>query len=183
MRAHGVDVCADPVKGLQKARHRAENWHQLWHHPQMSISASKVRTLQDGLGRDHVGLFFSDDLSPDYTATVSRLLRFLDLPYEPAEGKNVQRVNVLGTSRLTLLSKPIVAATHDEVVRRAVMNSMKSSFRDRIPHSSLQCSTVPPAVDGTLRNAHDEDLAELSTLIADDVPPWLSEARLSEGPR
>jgi hypothetical protein len=183
MRARGFEPCADPVEALEdEERRRADNWHHLWHYRQMSFYADGVRTLQDGLGRDQVGVYFYDDLSADYTATVSRVLRFLGLPAHPSEGRDVPRVNVSGTPRLALLQKAIVAATRNEVVRRTVKNSTSFRFRERIRRSSLQRSAVPPAVEEALRGVYDDDLAELATLISGDVPPWLSASRLTEGP-
>jgi hypothetical protein len=184
LRAHGFEPCADPVEGLEKQAHRrAENWHHLWHHRQMGFYAAEVQTLQDGFGRDQVGVFLHDDPSSDCTTTVGRLLRLLGLPYDPAEGKNVPRVNASGTPRSALPHMAILAATHDEVGRRTVRNRTSSRFRERVPHSFLHGSAVPPAVEETLRSAYDEDLTEISTLISGDVPPWQSEARLSEDPR
>jgi hypothetical protein len=130
-----------------------------------------------------VGVFFYDDLSSDHNATVPRLLRFLGLPYHPAEGKNVPRANVSGVPRSSLPQRAIVTAACDEVVHRTVKNSRSLRFCGRIPHSSLQRSAVLPAVEVALRSAYDEHLAELTAFVSSDVPPWLSEARLSEAPR
>lgn len=149
----------------------------------MGFYASSAPRLRDGLGRDQAAVVSCNGLSSGYTATVSPLLRFDGLSHDPAEDTNVSRVSMSGAPRLALLQGAIVAATHDEVVRRTFEKVTRLPCCRHIAYSSLQRSVVPPAVGRTLRIDCDEDLAEVPTWDSGDVPPWLSGASLSGGPR
>lgn len=175
MRARGFEPCDSMLDALaDEQRRRDDNWHHLWHYQSMSHYADALATLQAGLGPEQVGVWFHDDLERDYVGTVSSVLRFLGLPVDPAEAVGVPRVNVSGTPRLAAVQRAIVAATRNEVVRRAVKQTTSFRFRERIRRSSLRRSTVPADVRQYLAGAFDADLAALSSLVTVAAPVWLS---------
>lgn len=177
MRARGFEPCEDILDALaDEPRRREENWHHLWHYESMSYYAANLATLQEGLGRDRVGVWFHDDLVADYAGTVSSVLRFLGLPLDPGEGVGVPRVNVSGTPRLPLVQRAIVAATRNEVLRRTVKRSTSFRLRERVRRSSLRPSAVPRQVQHHFAGVFDADLARLATLLDDSrsMPSWLS---------
>lgn len=177
MRARGFEPCDNMLDALaDEARRRDERWHHLWHYEAMSYYAEDVATLQRELGRDHVGVWFYDDLVADFTATVSSVLRFLGLPPDAAEGSGVPRVNVSGTPRLEIVQRAIAAATRNEPLRRTVKRTTSFRFRERIRTSSLRPSEVPPDVRQHFAGTFDADLATLASLVGGDVPTWVSEA-------
>ena len=174
MRARGFERCADPVDAMaDEPRRVAENWHHLWHYRAMSLYAEPLATLQRGLGRDRVGVWFHDDLESDYQGTVSSVLRFLGLPVDPREGLGVPRVNVSGTARRPALQRAIVATTRNEWLRRTVKRTTTFRFRERIRRSNLRRSAAPVEVEEYLADAFDEDLVALSSLVSGSVPAWV----------
>ena len=174
MRARGFEWCADPVDAMaDEPRRVAENWHHLWHYRAMSLYAESLATLQRGLGRDRVGVWFHDDLESDYQGTVSSVLRFLGLPVDPREGLGVPRVNVSGTARRPALQRAIVATTRNEWLRRTVKHATTFRFRERIRRSNLRRSAAPVEVEEYLADAFDEDLVALSSLVSGSVPAWV----------
>lgn len=174
MRARGFEPCADPVAALaDEPRRVADDWHHLWHYRAMSRYAESLAILQDGLGRDRVGVWFHDDLTRDYEGTVSSVLRFLGLPPDPVEGRGVPRVNVSGTPRVAAVQKAIVAATRNEGLRRLVKRRTSFRFRERVRRLSLRRSSVPAEVRRELDGVFDDDLARLSSLLSDEVPAWV----------
>jgi len=180
MRARGFEPCENVLDALaDEPRRRAENWHHLWHYEAMSHYAADLATLQDGLGRGQVGVWFHDDLVADYTGTVSSVLRFLGLPPDPGEGIGVPRVNVSGTPRLPLVQRAIVAATRNETLRRTVKRSTSFRLRERIRRSSLRPSAVPREVQQHFAGGFDDDLVKLSSLLdpRDNLPGWLRDAQ------
>ncbi len=175
MRARGFEPCADVVAALaDEPRRREQDWHHLWHYQAMSRYADSLATLQRALGPDQVGVWFYDDLVADYEGTVSSVLRFLGVPHDPVEGQGVPRVNVSGTPRMPVVQRTIWWATRNEVLRSAVKRTTSFRFRERIRRSSLRPSEVPVEARRLLEGAFDDDLAALSSLVAGDVPPWLS---------
>jgi len=179
MRARGFEPCEDPLEALaDEPRRRADNWHHLWHYEAMSHYSADVATLQQGLGREQVGVWFHDDLVADYAGTVSSVLRFLDLPADPGEGVGVPRVNVSGTPRLPLVQRTIVAATRNELLRRTVKRTTSFRFRERIRRSSLRPSSVPSQVRDHFDGVFSADLANLRTVLGDNsqTPWWLAHA-------
>ncbi len=178
MRARGFEPCADPVEALRdESRRRSEHWHHLWHYQAMSHYAEGLATLQQGLGREQVGVWFHDDLEADYEGTVSSVLRFLGLPPDSQEGVGVPRVNVSGTARRPVVQRVIVAATRNELLRRAVKRTTSFRFRERVRRSNLRRSEVPREVADHLRGAFDADLAAASALVTGPRPPWLDDRR------
>jgi len=174
MRARGFEPCEDVVDALEdEPRRRAEDWHHLWHYQAMSRYADSVAALQQGLGHEQVGVWFYDDLVADYQGTVSSVLRFLGVPYDPAEGQGVPRVNVSGTPRLPVVQRTIWWATRNELLRRAIKRATSFRFRERIRRSTLRRSEVPVGARQFLQDAFVDDLAALSLLVAGDKPPWL----------
>ncbi len=176
MRARGFEPCEDPLEALaDESRRRAENWHHLWHYEAMSHYSADVAVLQQGLGREQVGVWFYDDLVADYAGTVSSVLRFLDLPADPGEGVGVPRVNVSGTPRSSMVQGAVAIATRNETLRRTVKRLTSFRLRERIRRSSLRPSSVPREVRDHLVGAFDDDLTELASLVvdADSVPDWL----------
>lgn len=176
MRARGFEPCEDPLEALaDEPRRRADNWHHLWHYEAMSHYSADVAALQQGLGREQVGVWFHDDLVADYAGTVSSVLRFLDLPADPGEGVGVPRVNVSGTPRLQLVQRTIVAATRNELLRRTVKRTTSFRFRERVRRSSLRPSSVPSQVRDHFDGVFAADLANLRSLVDGDgtVPGWL----------
>ncbi|MBA2639145.1 MAG: sulfotransferase [Nocardioidaceae bacterium] len=178
LRARGFEPYEDAVQALvDEPRRIAENWHHLWHYRAMSHYADAVATLQQGLGRDRVGVWFHDDLETDYAGTVSSVLRWLEVPPETQEAVGVPRVNVSGTPRLPAVQKAIAAATRNESLRRAIKGTTSFRFRERIRRSSLRRGGVPPDVRAHLADAFTGDLMRLSSLVSGDLPPWLERAR------
>lgn len=174
LRARGFEPCEDVVDALEdEPRRRAEGWHHLWHYQAMSRYAASVAALQHGLGRDQVGVWFYDDLVADYQGTVSSVLRFLGVPYDPAEGRGVPRVNVSGTPRLPVVQRTIWWATRNEMLRSTIKRATSFRFRERIRRSTLRRSDTPVGARRFLQDAFDDDLAALSSLVTGDVPPWL----------
>ncbi len=175
MRARGFEPCADVVAALtDEPRRREQDWHHLWHYQAMSRYAESLATLQRALGPEQVGVWFYDDLVADYEGTVSSVLRFLGVPYDPVEGQGVPRVNVSGTPRMPVLQRTIWWATRNEVLRSAVKRTTSFRFRERIRRNSLRPSDVPVEAQRFLEGAFDDDLSALSSLVAGDLPPWLS---------
>ena len=174
MRARGFEPCANPIDALvDEPRRRAENWHHLWHYREMSRYAGGLATLQRGLGAERVGVWFHDALEADYQATVSCVLRFLDLPPHAGEGVGVPRVNVSGTARRPAIQRAIVATTRNELLRRTVKRTTSFRLRERLRRSNLQPSAVPPELRQFLDGAFDDDLAALSSLVTGSLPAWL----------
>lgn len=176
MRARGFEPCENPLEALaDEPRRRADNWHHLWHYEAMSHYAADLDALQQGLGRDQVGVWFHDDLVADYVGTVSSVLRFLDLPPDPAEGVGVPWVNVSGTPRLPVLQRAIVAATRNETLRRTVKRTTSFRLRERIRRAGLRPSSVPREVREHFAGGFDADLARLASLVdgSGTVPDWL----------
>lgn len=174
MRARGFEPCDDVVAALaDESRRREQDWHHLWHYQAMSRYAESLARLQQGLGREQVGVWFYDDLVADYQGTVSRVLRFLGVPPDPGEGHGVPRVNVSGTPRLPIVQRTIWWATRNELLRRTVKRTTSFRFRERIRRSTLRRSDVPLGARRFLQGAFDDDLAALSSLVKGDVPAWL----------
>jgi hypothetical protein len=182
MRARGFEPCEDFLEALaDEPRRREENWHHLWHYSRMSHYASDLDILRQRLGPKQVAVWFYDDLSDNYSGTVSSVLRFLDVPPDPAEGVGVPRVNVSGTPKHPLLRRTIAAATRNEVLRQAVKRSTSYRFRELIRRSTLTPADLPAEVERHFDGVFDADLARLSKMVSGDVPAWLRQPASQTG--
>ncbi|MBA3523545.1 MAG: sulfotransferase, partial [Geodermatophilaceae bacterium] len=157
-------------------RRKAQNWHHLWHYTSMSYYAADLRRLQEGLGRDQVGVFFYDDLQSDYASTLRRVQTFLGLPPETEQDLDVPRVNVSGTPKLLLLQKAIQKATRNELLRRTVKGMTSYRLREKIRSSGLRPAAATAQERAQLEPLFAADLVELAVLVDGPVPRWLRDA-------
>lgn len=167
---HFLDAVAD------EPRRKTDNWHHLWHYTSMSYYAGDLSRLQDGLGRDQVGVFFYDDLQSDYQGTLRRVQEFLALPPDTGQDLDVPRVNVSGTPKLLLLQKAIQRATRNDLLRRTVKGMTSYRLRERIRSSGLRPAAATPKERAELEPLFAADLAELAGRVDGPVPGWLGGA-------
>lgn len=165
---HFLDAVAD------EERRKTERWHHLWHYTSMSRYADDVRRLQEGLGRERVGIFFYDDLQQDYAGSLRAVQDFLEVPPDTDQDLDVPRVNVSGTPRLLVLQKAIQRATGNELLRRTVKGMTSYRFRERIRRSGLRPAAATAAERAELEPRFTADLNALRDLVDGPVPTWLS---------
>lgn len=159
-------------------RRVADGWHHLWHYTRMSQYAPALNAFQEAFGRDHVGVWFYDDLESDYQRTVSEILRFIGTQPADGEGVGVQRVNASGEHRSKVLKAGIHAVTRNELARRAVKGLTSYRAREAVRRRLLRRREMDPAVYRELAPRFAADLVALRGLVpADRAPSWLREAR------
>lgn len=180
MRARGFEPCERFIEAVDKEPARREgNWHHLWHYTAMSHYADAVSTFRTRFGPEQVGVWFFDDLERDYESTVGQILRFIGAPAVEGEASGVPRVNISGTPRWEAAHRLIASATRNERVRTSVKRLTSYRLRERVRRATLRPTGVDPADRAALSPLFDDDLAQLSTLLGDDLPqpPWLARHR------
>ncbi len=181
MTARGLEPVADFLEAVALEEQRiADGWHHIWHYTALSRYADQVAAFLDAFPADQVGVFFYDDLNRDYEGTVSRILRFLDVPPAPGEGEGVPRVNVSGQPRFALAHRAIAWATGHARLRQFVKEHTSYRLRERVRRSILRQDTVAAATREELGPLFADDLRRLAELLDGrlDAPPpaWLTEA-------
>lgn len=175
LKARGFEETEDFLAAVShEPERKAENWHHLWHYVSMSHYAEDLRTLQNALGRERVGVWFYDDLEADYAGTVRSVQAFLGLPEDPGQDLDIPRVNVSGTPRFAFVQNAIQAATRTAVVRQAVKSLTSFRFRERIRRSGLRPSSVTAEERAELAPLFVDDLTTLRTLLDGPLPAWLT---------
>lgn len=154
-------------------RRRSADWHHLWHYTGMSYYAHGLRILREGLGVDQVGVWFYDDLERDFSAVVSSVLRFLDVPSDINESAPIERVNVSGTPRNVHLQRVIWWASRHDGIRRSAKSLTSFAFRERVRRTMLRSSNVPQEAREYLTPLFQDDLREVSAMIGSG-PGWLA---------
>lgn len=178
LKARGFEPCENFVDALtDEPRRRAANWHHLWHYTTMSRYADDLEVLREAVGPDNVGVWFYDDLERDYEATVSEVLRFLEVPFVEGEATGVPRVNVSGQPRVERLQKMIAWTTGNARLRSAVKRATSFRFRERIRVMMLERSPVPKAARQAIDGLFPDDLRRVSTMVGERVPWWLEKHR------
>lgn len=178
MTARGLEPVPDFLEAVRlEPQRKAEGWHHIWHYTSMGLYAAQVRAFLEAFPRDQIGVYFYDDLDADYEATVSRILRFLDVPPVAGEATGVPRVNVSGQPRLALAHKAIGWATGNERLRSFVKEHTSYRFRERIRRTILRSDTIPSDARRELTPVFADDLAELAGLLDGPLPAWLDAPR------
>ena len=177
MRARGLEPVEDFLEAvaLEEERKRA-GWHHIWHYTSMSYYSDSLKALYSAFPRERVGLWFYDDLSSDYEATVSQILRFLGVPYFPGEASGVPRVNVSGQPKYASVHKAIAMATGNERLRAFVKSRTSYRFRERLRRAALKSDPLPPNALHDLSPRFQTDLVRLRALVDGSVPRWLEAA-------
>lgn len=175
LRARGFEPHEDFLAALDDEPQRIkDNWHHLWHYTAMSHYADGLQTLREGLGADRVGVWFYDDLDRDPVATISSVLRFLEVPPHPQESVGIARVNVSGTPKLAPVTKAIQWATTIEPLRQLVKRSTSFGFREFVRRHSLRSTSVADRARERLEPIFAEDLRRVAELLDhESAPDWL----------
>lgn len=186
MRARGFEPLENFLAAVaEEPARRRSNYHHLWHYTQMSYYAKSLAGMHALVGRERLGVWFHDELEDDYEATVSSVLRFLDLPITGGEAEGVPRVNISGTPRSRALQRTIWAATRNEPLRRGVKRVTSYRFREGVRRLALRRSAVPGEVYSSLAPRFQTDLSEvreiLQELVPRPLPSWLSELSPPKG--
>lgn len=178
MRSRGFEPRGDFLDAVaEESERRRRDWHHLWHYTGMSLYAEGIGILREAVGADRVGVWFYDDLERDYSATVSSVLRFLELPRHAEEAQGVPRINVSGTPRFALLQRGLWWATRNETLRQAVKNGTSFRFRERVRRAALNRSVVPREAHRSLQGQFTQDLQAVATMLDGPLPEWLSTHR------
>lgn len=177
MRARGLEPVEDFLQAvaLEEDRKRA-GWHHIWHYTSMSYYSDSLEALYSAFPRENVGVWFYDDLSSDYEATVSQILRFLDVPHFEGEASGVPLVNVSGQPKYAPVHKAIAVATGNERIRTFVKSKTSYRFRERLRRAALKSDPLPPSAQQELGPQFQSDLVRLRALVDGSVPGWLDAA-------
>ena len=177
MRARGLEPVEDflDAVALEEERKRA-GWHHIWHYTAMSHYSDSLRVLYSAFPREQVGVWFYDDLSSDYEATVSQILRFLEVPHIEGEASGIPRVNVSGQPKYAALHKAISVATANERLRSFVKSRTSYRLRERVRRAALRSDPLPAEAQHKLGPQFQTDLVKLRELIDGPVPRWLESA-------
>ncbi len=177
MRARGLEPVEDflDAVALEEERKRA-GWHHIWHYTAMSHYSDSLRVLYSAFPREQVGVWFYDDLSSDYEATVSQILRFLEVPHIEGEASGIPRVNVSGQPKYAALHKAISVATANDRLRSFVKSRTSYRLRERVRRAALRSDPLPAEAQHKLGPQFQTDLVKLRELIDGPVPRWLESA-------
>jgi len=177
MRARGLEPVEDflDAVALEEERKRA-GWHHIWHYTAMSHYSDSLRILYSAFPREQVGVWFYDDLSSDYEATVSQILRFLEVPHIEGEASGIPRVNVSGQPKYAALHKAISVATANERLRSFVKSRTSYRLRERVRRAALRSDPLPAEAQHKLGPQFQTDLVKLRELIDGPAPRWLESA-------
>jgi hypothetical protein len=178
MRARGLEPVEDflDAVALEEERKRA-GWHHIWHYTSMSRYSESLEAFYSAFPRENVGVWFYDDLCSDYEATVSDILRFLNVPHFEGEASGIPRVNVSGQPKSASVHKAIAIATRNERIRTFVKSSTSYRFRERLRRATLRSDPLPPSAQHALSPQFESDLVKLRALVHGPVPAWLESAR------
>ena len=176
MRARGVEPVEDFLEAvaLEPARQEA-GWHHIWHYTAMSRYADAVAAFRSALPSEQLGIWFFDDLTRDYTGTVTSILRFLGVPPVPGEATGVPRVNVSGKPRYRTVHTAIRWATGHERIRSTVKRATSYRFREQIRGRILSAGGPPEEVRQRLAPLFVDDLTRLGALLPGAAPAWVPE--------
>jgi hypothetical protein len=180
MRARGFEPEESFLDAVaaEESRRNAD-WQHIWHYLAMSRYAGSVSAFLSKFGREHVGIWYYDDLQSDYEKTVAEVLRFIGAPKAEGEAKGVPRVNISGTPRSNALHQVIWAATKNEVIRSSVKRLTSYRMREIVRRAALRPSGVDAKTRAQLEPEFSEDLKRLAEVIGDDrsQPSWLAAHR------
>lgn len=181
MTARGLEPVTDFAEAVALEDQRiADGWHHIWHYTALSRYADQVEAFLTAFPRERVGVFFYDDLNRDYEGTVSRILRFLDVPPAPGEGEGVPRVNVSGQPRFAAVHRAIAWATGQARLRQFVKEHTSYRLRERVRRGILRQDAVSAHARAALEPLFADDLRRLAELLHGrldvEAPAWLTEA-------
>ncbi len=178
MRARGFEPIEDFVTAAEQESTRIEqHWHHIWHYTAMSRYADSLAAVLAVIPAEQVGIWFYEDLDRDYEATVTSVLRFLDVPPAPGEGIGIPRVNISGRPRYANVQKAVWWATRHDVLRRTVKHTTSYRFRERIRRRTLRRDRVSDHARAMLAPLFADDIARVHSLLGDRLgahpPAWL----------
>jgi hypothetical protein len=177
MSTRGFEPLGDVLEAVaDEDRRVAANWHHLWHYTRMSRYADSVSAFQQAFGREHVQVWFYDQLARDYVGTVREVLRFIGTAPSEGEAAGVPIVNASGTPKSAALQTLIHAATRVEPLRKSVKSVTSYRAREAVRRTLLRRNELRAEVRTSLQPLFREDLSGLKALIAPEHGPgWLRE--------
>lgn len=181
LKARGVETESHflPAVAKEPAR-RAANWHHLWHYTRASHYAEDLKTLQDALGAEQVGVWFYDELVKDFPRVLGEVVQFLGLSQRQHAPLQIPPVNVSGRPRLLVAQKAVRWATNHQTVRSSLKHVLPFRTRERIRRAVLRKEPVPPIARTHLRETFESDLHELRKLLPDKpLPAWVPTSAVS----